>query len=75
MSPSETLTSEFNITVNLRLNAFPATVTSDAKALALNTDIGIAVNVGIKTGNTVEARTYYEEFIRELIVNYLNLHS
>jgi hypothetical protein len=52
------LSSEFNITVNLRLNAFPATVTRDANALALNTDIGIAVNVGIKTGNTVEARTY-----------------
>lgn len=45
------------MTVNRLLNELPATVTSDARARALNTDIGIAVNVGINTGNTVEART------------------
>ena len=54
---SETLTKEFKITVNRLLKAFPATVTRDANARALKTDIGIAVNVGIKTGKTVEART------------------
>jgi len=35
----------------------PATVTRDASARALKTDIGIAVNVGIKTRKTAEART------------------
>jgi hypothetical protein len=54
---SETLTKEFKIMVNLLLKALPATVTRDANARALKTDIGIAVNVGINTGKTVEART------------------
>ena len=57
ISSSITLTNEFKITVSRRLNAFPATVTSDASARALKTVIGMAVNVGIKTGKTVEART------------------
>lgn len=57
ISSSDTFTNEFKMTVNRRLNAFPATVTSDASARALKTVIGIAVNVGIKTGKTVEART------------------
>lgn len=54
---SEILTSAFKITVSRLLSAVPATVTRDARARALNTVIGIAVKVGIKTGNTVAART------------------
>ncbi len=46
------------MTVSRLLKEFPATVTSDAKARALKTVIGIAVSVGINTGKTVEARTY-----------------
>jgi hypothetical protein len=57
ISSSDTFTNEFKMTVSRRLNAFPATVTSDASARALKTVIGTAVNVGIKTGKTVEART------------------
>jgi hypothetical protein len=44
-------------TVIRLLNALPATVTRDAKALALNTVIGVAISVGMRTGNTVFART------------------
>jgi hypothetical protein len=57
------LASSFSFTRALRmmvrrlLNALPATVTRVASARALKTDIGDAVRVGNKTGNTVEART------------------
>ena len=51
------LTSAVRTTGNRLLNALPATVTRDAKALALNTVMGVLMSVGIKTGNTVFART------------------
>ncbi len=44
--------------VSFLVNADPATVTSDASAFALNADIGCVVRVGIKTGKTVDARTW-----------------
>ena len=56
-SLSIVLTRAFKITVNLLLSALPATVTNAANARALNTVIGRAVNVGMRTGKTVEART------------------
>ena len=42
---------------NRRLSALPATDTKDARACALKTVMGMAVNVGMRTGKTVEART------------------
>lgn len=54
---SYALTRAFRTTVRRRLRAFPATVTRDAIARALNADIGMAVSVGRRIGNTVDART------------------
>lgn len=57
MSSSDTFTRAFKMTVKRLLSALPATVTSEARARALKTVIGMAVKVGINTGKTVEART------------------
>lgn len=55
---SEAFTNAVSIVDSLLLKALPATVTRDARALALNTLIGVAIKVGIKTGKTVLAWTY-----------------
>ena len=47
------------MTVRRLLRAFPATVTRAARARALKTVIGMAVSVGMRTGKTVAARTWY----------------
>lgn len=39
------------------LNAFPATVTKEANALALNAVMGVEVRVGMRIGKTTPART------------------
>lgn len=47
-----------NIVVRRLDKEFPATVTREARARALKAVIGVAISVGIRTGKTVEARTY-----------------
>lgn len=49
--------SAVKMVVSRLLSALPATVTSEAKARALKAVIGVAMSVGMRTGNTVEART------------------
>jgi hypothetical protein len=55
-----TLTNAVKMTVKRLLKALSATVTRDASARALKTVMGVEIKVGIKTGNTVEARTLNE---------------
>jgi hypothetical protein len=45
------------MTVKRLLRAVPATVTREANACALKMVMGLEVNVGMRTGNTVDART------------------
>jgi hypothetical protein len=49
--------SAFNICAKRLLRAGPATVTSDARARALNVVIGVCIRVGMSTGKTTLART------------------
>jgi hypothetical protein len=60
-SCSRDLTRGFKTAESRLLRASPATVTSAARARALNAEIGCAVSVGSNVGNTVVARTYKQQ--------------
>ena len=57
-SDSRAGTNAPKIVFNRLLNAFPATVTNEANAFALNEVIGLEVRVGMRIGKTTPARTY-----------------